>query len=505
MTINFRFALTITSFILLGGNSKAQTDLSLDEQITIAYSQADTATLIQNKVGYLQKIGLIALRSDHQKTLKISENILRISQNNGYPDGAVAAYNLNGMVFENQGKFDLAIEEYFKAKKIALFKENDLQAAYLDRNIGSCYQNMEDFDKAEESISKALDFFILAKDSAGMMATLNSLATLYGDTNNKKEAVETFTRCKAVAANLGDDYFMVVSDLGIANNSDFIEHYTEVKQKLLNCQMIFEKFGDLNGSAVALNNLGTVELENEHYSKAIEYLSKSLTKSDSLNFEILSLDNYRLLSECYRETGDFENAFNTLVEFQKLDSTINSRESKNEQLRVEIEYKVLENKLEIQQIQNKLYKATQEKKTSDFNFYLVLVISCSILILMILVIYGLLQKKSKNKILQALEREKLNNVISELRSKIAPQLEDTSYTSTDHDHTEILRHIDVDLTPREEEVLKELSFGKTNKEIASVLFLSTNTIKSHLLKIYEKLEVSNRTLAAQKFNEMKKN
>lgn len=52
------------------------------------------------------------------------------------------------------------------------------------------------------------------------------------------------------------------------------------------------------------------------------------------------------------------------------------------------------------------------------------------------------------------------------------------------------------LTPRELEVLAILATGKTNREIASTLFVTPGTVKAHLTSIYAKLGVSNRTEAA---------
>ena len=54
------------------------------------------------------------------------------------------------------------------------------------------------------------------------------------------------------------------------------------------------------------------------------------------------------------------------------------------------------------------------------------------------------------------------------------------------------------LSQREMDVLKLLSEGLTNQEIAQRLFLSTNTIKSHSIKIYRKLNVNNRSQAVSK-------
>ena len=55
---------------------------------------------------------------------------------------------------------------------------------------------------------------------------------------------------------------------------------------------------------------------------------------------------------------------------------------------------------------------------------------------------------------------------------------------------------DVPLTKRESEVLKQLAFGLTNKEIAQSLGISYETVKEHVQHILRKVGVSDRTQAA---------
>jgi len=52
------------------------------------------------------------------------------------------------------------------------------------------------------------------------------------------------------------------------------------------------------------------------------------------------------------------------------------------------------------------------------------------------------------------------------------------------------------LSPREGEVLQLVAQGATNKEIADSLFISENTVKTHLQNIMEKLHLANRSQAA---------
>jgi DNA-binding NarL/FixJ family response regulator len=56
--------------------------------------------------------------------------------------------------------------------------------------------------------------------------------------------------------------------------------------------------------------------------------------------------------------------------------------------------------------------------------------------------------------------------------------------------------VQADLTPRELEVLCFVAKGATNTEISTKLSISHHTIKSHVVHIFNKLGVNDRTQAA---------
>ncbi|MDQ0975705.1 DNA-binding NarL/FixJ family response regulator [Neobacillus niacini] len=58
------------------------------------------------------------------------------------------------------------------------------------------------------------------------------------------------------------------------------------------------------------------------------------------------------------------------------------------------------------------------------------------------------------------------------------------------------RNLIEQLTKRELDVLKEIARGKSNKEIASTLFITEKTVKTHVSNLLAKLEVADRTQAA---------
>jgi len=57
------------------------------------------------------------------------------------------------------------------------------------------------------------------------------------------------------------------------------------------------------------------------------------------------------------------------------------------------------------------------------------------------------------------------------------------------------------LSARELEILEAVASGHTNKEIAQELFISQATVKTHLVHIFDKLGVDNRTSAVAKARE----
>jgi len=54
---------------------------------------------------------------------------------------------------------------------------------------------------------------------------------------------------------------------------------------------------------------------------------------------------------------------------------------------------------------------------------------------------------------------------------------------------------DVNLTPREQEVLALIVAGRSNEEVAADLYLSINTVKSMIRSVYRKIDVTSRAQA----------
>ncbi len=61
---------------------------------------------------------------------------------------------------------------------------------------------------------------------------------------------------------------------------------------------------------------------------------------------------------------------------------------------------------------------------------------------------------------------------------------------------ELPQEVDVPLTPREREVLRQIAYGLSNKEVAKALDISYETVKEHVQHMLRKLRMTDRTQAA---------
>lgn len=57
---------------------------------------------------------------------------------------------------------------------------------------------------------------------------------------------------------------------------------------------------------------------------------------------------------------------------------------------------------------------------------------------------------------------------------------------------------DLELTPRQQQILKLLEAGKVNKEIAAELGIGIGTVKQHVVALFRRLNVKNRTMAVSR-------
>ena len=108
---------------------------------------------------------------------------------------------------------------------------------------------------------------------------------------------------------------------------------------------------------------------------------------------------------------------------------------------------------------------------------------------------GYILKKTAPARMLAAIRELYNGgspMSSQIARKVVAAFQNKAAGKSESDNLNVLSN-------REMEILEQLSKGKMYKEIAGELFISSETVRKHVYHIYEKLHVTNRVEAVNKF------
>lgn len=175
---------------------------------------------------------------------------------------------------------------------------------------------------------------------------------------------------------------------------------------------------------------------------------------------------YEVMGNQFQNNNDYKNASEAQ---QKHDSLLSIYDSSNNNGKIQIiEKKIDDEKKEIERY-----------KERNVNFFLIGLIF--ILLILLVATLNLYKTNKQKRILVEEENQRIHNKIEILTKAI------------DDKGNSKLELSKFDLTERQVEIIELIKLGKSNKEIATKLFISENTVKYHLKIIYEILEIENRT------------
>ena len=175
---------------------------------------------------------------------------------------------------------------------------------------------------------------------------------------------------------------------------------------------------------------------------------------------------YQVMRNIFQENEDYKNAFFTQKKYDSIVKYYNATDANG---KLELAEKKLED-------ENRQLKE-QNEKYIDYILYGVII---SLLLLLYFSV-RLYQSNKAKRILVEKENTRIHNEIERLTQAL------------DEKGNAALNLSNYNLTDRQKEIIDFIRSGLTNKEIASKLFISENTVKYHLKIIYEILDIEHRS------------
>ncbi|MEX1382521.1 tetratricopeptide repeat protein [Lutibacter sp.] len=361
------------------------------------------------------------------------------------------ALNGIGNVFIETKEYDKALYYFKKVYAFDLKNENIKGQEYSLSNIGEAYLYEKEYDSAFFYINRALQLTIEHKHKSSEAIRYNLLGLLFqkkGDfsksTESYKEAIPLFTK---------------------SNNIRYLSN--------------------------TLINIGKNQLNTGNYKNAGENIKLGLNNAKIIKSkENISL-GYNALVSYYTVIKDYKNALNAHKLATTFNDSILNHASQESIISTQIAYETAKKDEAIQKLGVEKERIQQNANTSK-NRLLYSILGSSGVVGALVIFFFLYRKNSDNKLDQKnSELQKYMLQIDQLKDKVA------NTTNTSKQQFEEIYNA-YDLSKREVEVLTLISKGYSNIEISEQLFVSQNTIKTHIKNIYLKLDVKNRIQALKK-------
>ena len=190
--------------------------------------------------------------------------------------GLVDSYGWLAYLFEQEGKIDSALQNYYAAIDIA--KQNGFK-----KDLGTCYNNVAAIYKDQGKVSEALEYHEKSlairkelNDRDGISTSYNNIGLLYYNLGQVQEALNYFNQSLKIAEEIKNNESIATALYNIANLYKDQGHYEEAleyTQKSLDIQVAAK---DKYNMAYAINYMGVIYEKQGAYDKALAKYEQAL-------------------------------------------------------------------------------------------------------------------------------------------------------------------------------------------------------------------------------------
>lgn len=404
------------------------------------------------KIKCLNSLGVTYRKLNLEKeAFEVYFEALDLSEKFNNSKSIAIALNGIGNVFIDTKEYNKALHYFRRDYNLELLRDNPRGQEYSLSNIGEIFLYKKVYDSAFVYLNKALDLTKKFKRKESEAIQYNLLGLLF---QNKKEYTKS-----------SDYYKLAIPIFTHSNNLRYLSN--------------------------TLINIGKNQLFTGNVKEAFENITFGLNSAKNIKSKENIILGYNALVNYYTSTKNYEKAlFAHRLATTFHDSIINEASQKSI-ISTQIEFETAKKDEQIQ-------KLAKEKELSELNaetqFNRLIIISViGVLVLSILAFLLYLYRRNSD-----LEIENKN---SELQNYLH-QIKELKKEAKIKSDIPTENFDEYGLSKREIEVFNQITQGLSNDEIAEKMFVSKNTIKTHIKNIYSKLDVKNRIQAIKRMNKI---
>lgn len=324
------------------------------------YSQAIRVFLRRHEYGRIHEFGL--------KTLELSKK---------YNDYEKEFIGLNAIAVYHGTKYDFKMAMLYFRNALDKSKEIDYRygVAYCLINIGTIYANLFNYNEALDRYTKVLEEYEDALDDSTGLIIMNNIGNIYYTVGKLDEALDYFERSLILAESIQYTEMLAHTMAQISRTLVAQKRYDEALDYAFKSEALIEESGNEEGKQINYITLGNIYYKLGDHSLAMKYVGKGIVCSKQVKDSVSEIRGYRLMSNIFREKGDFEKALNYQLIYSQAQEKYAMEQRNRQIIDIEIRYDFQQKEKEVELLKkykNKLLSqrdtiAAQNEKLTDAN------------------------------------------------------------------------------------------------------------------------------------------
>lgn len=404
----------------------------------------------------------------------------------------VEVYSMLGDVFMDQGNYEQALIYYDSTYQIDVYlKDTSFISADLTL-LGRINAKLGRKKESMHLLNEAFNILNHEKHPNELSVAYNALGLAYADLNDFQNASKNILKALEISKQIKDTTLIINRMVNLCALYTSFEKYDSGKSFCDQSAKLIENNFDPVRHTIVYHNLGKICHAEKKYKEGQKNLKNALSIANKGNMLPVIKDIYKTMASQYIENENPKKAFMYLEKHQEISDSIFRLNAHVEANALKFKYESVKSEVEIRSL--KLRNEIKERDLKSLESRQRVTISFGVLFVILgLLSFFLYSQKQKNELaIREIEIENQLSKISSLQLDIARALDQKPKSESPLGYHDINLLISDDLTQREYQILELVLDGCSNQEIAKRVFLSVNTIKFHLKKIYNKLDVSNR-------------
>lgn len=228
----------------------------------------------------------------------------------GNKDWLAVNYNDLAATYGNKlGDYPKATENFIKAQKIYEEMGMGNDAMQVEMNLGVMYANQKLYKKAKENFRRCIQYFQQSGELPFLTTAYGSLAICHLEMGAIDSSYYYSDKQLQVARQSGEDYRVAKAwnyRSQIAEQSGNTTEFIRANDSLL---FYVEKTGSSPLAMHAYTNLGRVSSKAGEYTKASQYMQKSLSMARDMDDKVYTVTALNDLAALHQDMGNYQQAY----------------------------------------------------------------------------------------------------------------------------------------------------------------------------------------------------